>query len=65
MLYQNCKTEALLRETANAPLAQKMNIGVHLLDTKTRNAMTHRGEGEFDTTCGVVLIQGNLWTRTA
>ena len=30
---------ATVASTANTPLAQKMNIGVHLLDTNGRNAM--------------------------
>ncbi len=38
-----------------------MNIDVHLLDRKVRNATTHRGEGEFNAIRGVVLIQGSLW----
>ena len=51
VLYQNCRTQAQFARTANAPLVQKMNIGVHLLDRKVRNATTHRGGG------GVSLIQ--------
>ena len=49
--------------TANAPLAQEMNIGVHLLDTNARTAKTQQEVSSMQF-AGVVLIQGNLWTRT-